>query len=204
MKIKLMPHTVARYFSMKIVEDVPTFKNIQSEIRYGLEWILSGMYQIVLILIISLITSTVKEAMACLLCGAVYRSFAGGAHFSKYSQCLIVGTIQVFVILLISLNIHINDQVLQLVIISSLIWGIIITIIYAPKLYKKRELFTQKKKILNKLISVSILALVFLAGYFTSFNNPIFLSAWLGLLFQVFTITFTSEKLIKTLDNGGF
>lgn len=167
------------------------------KLRYGLEGIYSLIVKISIVILISLLTGTLKETSLFLLFYAGIRTFSFGWHAKSNIACWIT-TITVYnIIPLLSQNLVIPNSVMYVILvvcfISMLCW--------APADTPKRPLIRKKQRMMCKKITLSttlIYTLLILTNIVKPINNIIIYA----LLIQSILINPITYKLTKTQFNN--
>lgn len=189
----------------KFVESSITFINKYEEcddlklkkLRYGLQGIYSLIVKLTVVIIISIITNTIKETLLFLLFYAGIRTFSYGMHAKSNLGCWIT-TITIYnVIPLIIRNYNMPNTfsyiVLGISLISMLLW--------APADTPKKPLIRKKQRILCKSISTSVVifyTIIFLINNITIINNAIIYA----LIIQSIIINPITYKITNTQFNN--
>ena len=122
------------------------------EIRYGLESLYVSITKIIVIFIISYFINTVSDLLLLFLTFGILRITGFGVHAKKSIHCWLT-SIPLFVIVpYIIKNIYINDWLITLLSVIS----IILLAIYAPADTEKRPLINSKKRIVYKVLTIII------------------------------------------------
>lgn len=122
------------------------------EIRYGLESLYVSITKIIVIFIISYFINTVSDLLLLFLTFGILRITGFGVHAKKSIHCWFT-SIPLFVIVpYIIKNIYINDYLITLLSIIS----ILLLAIYAPADTEKRPLINSKKRIVYKVLTIII------------------------------------------------
>lgn len=167
------------------------------KLRYGLQGIYSLIVKLTVVIIISIITNTIKETLLFLLFYAGIRTFSYGMHAKSNIGCWIT-TITIYnVIPLIIRNYNMPNTfsyiVLGISLISMLLW--------APADTPKKPLIRKKQRILCKSISTSVVIfyiIIFLINNITIINNAIIYA----LIIQSIIINPITYKITNTQFNN--
>lgn len=167
------------------------------KLRYGLQGIYSLIVKLTVVIIISIITNTIKETLLFLLFYAGIRTFSYGMHAKSNIGCWIT-TITIYnVIPLIIRNYNMPNTfsyiVLGISLISMLLW--------APADTHKKPLIRKKQRILCKSISTSVVIfyiIIFLINNITIINNAIIYA----LIIQSIIINPITYKITNTQFNN--
>ena len=160
------------------------------EIRYGIETIYLTITKTIIVTIISLIIGTFKELLLFILFYGLLRLVGFGLHAKKAWHCW------VFSLLLFSLI----PYLIKILIIPRIIYLIvfiictILFIIYAPADTEKRPLIHKKKRIIYKVLTVTISIVYMILSYFTS--RVLSNSLMFACVMQVLMILPISYKLL--------
>jgi len=186
---RLLPHKIAIRISNKVVNYNQELEPQKDEIRYGLEWLIASINQILLVTSFSLPLGIFKEAIIILVVGALLRMFSGGAHFKGYFSCLFFSTFQ---IIIISYFAKYQFEFLQgnkAVITALLIFSLLITILRAPVLNKKSNQFNYGQRLKLKIVSILLFVTFVLISITVVSNTPIMYCVYLALILQAFSLT---------------
>lgn len=193
------PNQLSINLANLVVTNNPEFTHMRDEIRYGLEWLISALIQILLVGILSILFNVFIEAFLTLFAGSILRIFIGGAHFSSYFKCTLIGSFLIVFISKIS-NLYseylFHDQIYLL----SILLMVVIILRRAPVLHKTKDQFSLGKKRRYKSYGILwFITLVCLNTFVieeTSYRTCI----WIGVMFQIFSITPIGGKLINKID----
>lgn len=167
------------------------------KLKYGLEGIYSLIVKLTVVIIISIITNTIKETLLFLLFYAGIRTFSYGMHAKSNRSCWIT-TITIYnVIPFIIRNYNIPNNLGYIVLGISLIS----MILWAPADTPKKPLIRKKQRLLCKIISTSVVILYFIV--FLINNNTIVNNALIyALIIQSIFINPLSYKITSTKFNN--
>ncbi|MYL73053.1 hypothetical protein GLW00_19750 [Halobacillus litoralis] len=195
----LQPNTIAQITAEKIIHYNSDLRTRKDEIRYGLEWILSGVNQLLVVLILTIPFGVFKEGIIALLTGAILRMFSGGAHLKGYFRCLLLSSIQIFTISFISK--HFYEVISQNVNLMHLFLGISLTIVCfkAPILNKKSNSFSRRQRHQLKGISIAMFICLLMVGVIWGSTVETFV-IWFSLLVQTLTLTSFGKNLFAFID----
>jgi accessory gene regulator B len=191
------PEAISKNLSSIIVAYHPGYRHKQDHIRHGLEWILSGANQFLLVFLLLYPFHLHVEAFICLLSGAMLKMFAGGVHFSGYLKCLIISTLQIVIVTLL------GTMFCEVVLVQYLLYGLIcpafiILLLHAPRLYKKKDHFSRNQKQMLKM--ASLFMFLFLCT-FSLFLPSIYQFCILSSVFiQVFSVSKKGEITTLLID----
>ena len=166
-------------------------------LKYGLEGIYSLVVKAIVIIIISIITNTLKETALLMLFYAGIRTFSYGMHAKSNIACwissiLIYNGIPLF-ITYINIPNYIGYIILGISLIAMLLW--------APADTPKRPLIRKNQRIKCKILSIIVViiyTLIYLFSNSSLINNTILFA----LLIQIIFINPLSYKLTNTQFNN--
>lgn len=166
-------------------------------LKYGLEGIYSLVVKAIIIIIISIITNTLKETALLMLFYAGIRTFSYGMHAKSNLACwissiLIYNGIPLF-ITYINIPNYIGYIILGISLIAMLLW--------APADTPKRPLIRKNQRIKCKILSIIVViiyTLIYLFSNSSLINNTILFA----LLIQIVFINPLSYKLTNTQFNN--
>ena len=145
----------------------PNFNQSKRNIvKYGLESFFLSITKIIPILIIALIIGIIKETIMFIIFYNILRFFAFGIHASKSYICLISSTIIFIILPYLSKFIYFNIYFKIFISIFSLISFVL----YSPADTHKKPLVNEKKRLILKILSTSIL-IVYIFLIFCLNNN---------------------------------
>jgi accessory gene regulator B len=193
------PSYLSKKISYQVVHFNPQFQKKQDIIRYGLEWLIGGINQVLLVTLCGAFLNILPEVMICLVGGALLRTFSGGSHFSGYYKCLFISTFQIIAISQLSSNL---DGLLskEWIYYLCLSYSVLMVWIYAPRLNKKKDLFSQRKKRITKIISIIILLLYVLISEWV-LNPSLITALWISVVLQAYSLTNSAHKLNNKIEN---
>lgn len=133
------------------------------EIRYGIETLYLTITKAIIVTIIAIIIGTIKELLWFTLFYGILRLVGFGLHAKKSWHCWVF-TLLLFTLIpyLISV-LTIQKNILLIVFICSTI----LFIIYAPADTEKRPLIHKNKRIIYKILTVTISIIYIISSYFT-------------------------------------
>lgn len=193
-----LPNLLATNISNLVVSENPKFAKNKDEIRYGLEWMISGINQIVFVNLLVWPLGISLEATVALLSGALLRMFSGGAHFKGYYPCLIFSTLQIIFLSLICVWYTEFFTSHKGYFFSLLTISLLIIARKAPVLHKKKHLFDPGKILKLKLMAVMIFILC--TGASMLLPQSLMYCVWSSLIFQGLTLTVFWEKSVSFLN----
>ena len=189
------PNSISTTMADTIIIHNPDLNGKKDDIRYGLEWMISGLIQVILTIMTAIPFGVVSEAIVILISGAALRMFSGGAHAHSYFKCLFLSLFQIIGLSLIvayTPNLHEYTYVFLFLIVISCIT----VFINAPVLHKKRNMFNTKEKRKLKYLSLFTFGMLAVSGYLP-FLSDFKYCIWLSLILQSFTLTFLWEKILS-------
>lgn len=189
----------AQSLAQMLAENSPDNIN-EDKIRYGIEVILGGLVQIVLLLVLAVWLNLFYETAWIILASALYRRYSGGAHCTAYYRCTLTS---LFTFLPLAYLTRILFPYMSFIIISC---GCLVVLIVAWLKVPvdnptnpitdplRRQSLRQKSLIMAIFLSLlSILSL---------FIYPLGSTAiMVGLLWQSFTVTVPGHIYMSAWDN---
>lgn len=177
----------------EIVKQYPKYsKDKVDEIMYGVEGIYLTITKTIIISLIALILGVFKELIFLLISFNFIRLFAFGMHANKswicllFSSTLFLGGAYLCKILVIPKNILITLFLIVLLIIS----------IYAPSDTVKRPLIKKKRRIIFKILSMTVVIIYFILTLII--KNNLFINAIIiGLIIECILILPTTYMIFK-------
>lgn len=127
-------------------------KEEERMLLYGLEGLYLTITKLIFILLLALILDIIKEVILVMIMFNVIRYFGFGFHAEKSYECLIFSTVCFIFIPLFFINIKIN---MNISLIISL-FCILNYVIFAPADTVKRPLFSKRKRIIRKILTVLV------------------------------------------------
>jgi len=197
--MNISPNTISHQLANYVAKNNLKYKNEQDQIRYGLEWVISGLYQFLSVVFIGYIFNVISFAIVALFTGALLRMFSGGIHLQKYFKCYLYSTVTILLTAIISRNY--GDYLFSSIIYYSLV--VLTFIIFAknaPKLYKTNELYNDQEKNRFKFLSLALLLFFFLLAEFIIHDQRYIFCIWTSIALQAFTLSKIGEKVILYLD----
>lgn len=177
----------------EIIKQYPKYsKDKVDEIMYGVEGIYLTITKTIIISLIALILGVFKELIFLLISFNFIRLFAFGMHANKswicllFSSTLFLGGAYLCKILIIPKNILITLFLIVLLIIS----------IYAPSDTVKRPLIKKKRRIIFKILSMTVVIIYFILTLII--KNNLFINAIIiGLIIECILILPTTYMIFK-------
>lgn len=177
----------------EIIKQYPKYsKDKVDEIMYGVEGIYLTITKTIIISLIALILGVFKELIFLLISFNFIRLFAFGMHANKswicllFSSTLFLSGAYLCKILVIPKNILITLFLIVLLIIS----------IYAPSDTVKRPLIKKKRRIIFKILSITVVIIYFILTLII--KNNLFINAIIiGLIIECILILPTTYMIFK-------
>ena len=177
----------------EIIKQYPKYsKDKVDEIMYGVEGIYLTITKTIIISLIALILGVFKELIFLLISFNFIRLFAFGMHANKswicllFSSTLFLGGAYLCKILIIPKNILITLFLIVLLIIS----------IYAPSDTVKRPLIKKKRRIIFKILSMTVVIIYFILTLIIK-NNLFINAVIIGLIIECILILPTTYMIFK-------
>lgn len=181
----------------------------RSIIEYGIFAFFQMIISIIVVAIIGFMFNVMVEALIISFTGAFLRKFSGGAHASTPTNCAIVGTVISVIPAYLFKNVNINYNYIMFIGILVYICSFIIIYKLAPvdspnKPIKNIEKIKRLKRGSIIILSIYMIIVVLnLLLYYT--NKSSFLLTYnfciyIGIVWQVFTLTKYGHILIKKID----
>lgn len=177
----------------EIIKQYPKYsKDKVDEIMYGVEGIYLTITKTIIISLIALILGVFKELIFLLISFNFIRLFAFGMHANKswicllFSSTLFLGGAYLCKILIIPKNILITLFLIVLLIIS----------IYAPSDTVKRPLIKKKRRIIFKILSITVVIIYFILTLIIK-NNLFINAVIIGLIIECILILPTTYMIFK-------
>ncbi|USK36453.1 accessory gene regulator B family protein (plasmid) [Bacillus sp. F19] len=194
----LLPNRISVNLANLIIVHNPELIDKKDEIRYGLEWIISGLNQVILTVMVALPFGLVLEALFTLLSGAFLRMFSGGAHARGYFKCLLISMFQVLIISFIAASYSSLLEQHIFVLCFMLVFSFGLVYIKAPVLMKKKELFNSNDKLKLRYLSLLTFVICLLISFLPEISEFKY-CIWLSLIIQSLSLTNTLEKALTYL-----
>lgn len=166
-------------------------------LKYGLEGIYSLIVKISVVILISIITKALTETLLFILFYAGIRTFSFGWHAKSNIACwittLLIYNVILYFIINIDYPIYIGYIILEISLISMLLW--------APADTPKRPLIRKKQRLKSKILSITVLVL-YAVIYVTINSNPLKNIILYSLLIQTILINPITYKITNTRFNN--
>ena len=183
---------------ISLIKKYYDYDNVKlQEIRYGLESLYLSIFKVLVIFLLSFFIHTTKELCIFFSTYGLLRITAFGLHAKKSFECWILSIITFLLIPFLIKKIYINNTLL---IILSLV-SIIIISIYAPADTEKRPLINRNKRIIYKIISITI-SLIYTFIILMKINNYINNLLIFSLLLESLLILPISYRLLGLKYNN--
>lgn len=167
------------------------------KLKYGLEGIYNLLVKLVVVLLIAILTNTIKETALLILFYAGIRTFSFGWHAKSSLGCWVSSLLVYIIIPVFLINKPIPNYIgyiiLGIALISMILW--------APADTPKRPLIRKNQRIKAKIISILIVLLYSLL-YFTINNSIIKNVIIYALLIQTILINPLTYKITNTRFNN--
>ena len=170
------------------------------KIRYGLEGLYLTLTKMVIIIGIAFFLGMLKEVIIILILFNIIRYTGFGFHANTSIECLILSTVNF--ILMPSLFLKFETSNITTIIIGTLC--IISYVLFAPADTVKRPLPNKRKRIIRKILTVTIGLIYFGLIFIVPSWKPLFLSALVmqaiiinPLLYKVFRQPYNNYKNFK-------
>lgn len=182
----------------------------RSIIEYGLYAILHMSISILTVAIFGKILGVMYEALIISFVQAILRKYSGGVHASTPFNCIVIGIIVSVLPGYLIKNINLNVNYIIIIGVILYITSLIIIYKLAPvdspnKPIKKEEKIRRLKKSSLTILSIYMIIVCFNLIMYYSKNNEVFLiysaCIYLGILWQVFTLTTYGHILVNILDS---
>ena len=169
----------------------------KEKVLYGLEGIYLTFSKLFIIIALSIILGIFKEVLLLLLMFNVIRYFGFGIHAKKSIECLISSTLMFIVLPYIFLKLNTNNNILLILSIC----GLISFIFFAPADTPKRPFYNKKKKIIRRILTISI-GIIYLILSFVIKNEIISNLLLLSILLQAIVVNPITYKLMRQTYNN--
>ncbi|WP_173918178.1 accessory gene regulator B family protein [Halobacillus sp. Marseille-Q1614] len=196
------PAGVALKLADAVTEAHHEFRSQSDHIRYGLEWVLSGFYQVMAVVLLAFPFQLHKEALVCLITGALLRMASGGVHFASYWWCFAVGTVQILFSSFLAAAFE--QQGLHIPLVPTFVIlaaGLILTAVFAPRLYKTKLLFSHTRLLVFKGVSVALYTLLSILMLSIITDPSLQFVIGMALFYQVFSLTPFGDKTIQFFNS---
>ncbi|HHU81676.1 MAG TPA: accessory gene regulator B family protein [Firmicutes bacterium] len=161
-------------------------------VAYALTSLFLIFVDLALLVVVCGLLGVLKEGLIAACTGALLRSVTGGAHLSSPWRCAVLSALLpgFFGYLGKYAGPLLAPEVLLILLLSVLIWGVIIVNKYAPAEVKERPIRPEKRGFYRKAGILLVLFWAIPAFFFLSTNRPaLFLAGSCGLWWQTVTLT---------------
>jgi accessory gene regulator B len=196
--------------AQKIADELKLDAEQQAVIRYGAFMLLQAGACIVLSLALGVLLGVFWHVAVASLVMNLLRQYSGGAHASKPSVCLVVGTAATLVLALAARSL---SGVAPIAAVAAgagvFVFAFVQTARYAPVDSKAKPVTAPQKRAKMRRISLGILTgFVFLSAVFVAVALVTGAAIWVGLLFSLYagvlwqtaTLTITGRKILSQTD----
>ena len=174
---KIIKHISSFFYENNIIDkkDIEVYE-------YGLELLLTSIFDMLVVIVISLFAGRLFPTLLFLLCFCLLRVFAGGFHASTNFRCFLT-LIFVYAIFLIFLN-FVNSSIFGLISVIASLVSEILVLAFAPVDSENRRLTEKeaKKYRTKSIIVVSVETLIVFILVISIKNEYIFISVSCGQL----------------------
>ena len=167
------------------------------KLKYGLEGIYNLFFKTVVVILIAILTSSLKETLYIILFYAGVRTFSYGIHAKSSLACWITTITFYNIIPLLTKTLNIPTFMGY----TTLILGFLSMLFFAPADTPKKPIINKKNRIIFKILSLLIVALYSII-YIYSKNNILNNALIYALLIQIVCINPITYKLTKTKFNN--
>jgi accessory gene regulator B len=201
---------IAQIIGNKIANELNFKEQKKQVIIYGLIALIQTVITFLMIIIIGLIFSILIEALIVCLSLSLLRKYSGGAHLSSIEICTAISVIFSILFSLLCKYILltlINTNILIILLILVFVVAFFAIYKLAPVDSPNKPIKTEKKKkrmkkgsyiTLTFFLIISIVFL-FIGMYYKNFNSYL-LCMFLGILWQVFTLTSLGHRFYKLIN----
>lgn len=160
---------MAKYLGQGIADKIGRLAGLPPEERevvaYGLDYLLSGMLVLALMLSIGMSLGFFRETLVIILSWTSMRIFAGGAHCTALWRCTIVNCLSLIAALLITSN-AVSLFPAAFWIGACTIWALTATWLWAPNNSERPVIEPERRRILRNRALVLVIIIVFILIYF--------------------------------------
>ncbi len=198
--------SISRKFSYYLKENLNMLEEDREIMEYGLIMFLGTVFEVIMIIIISMFLGTLKYALSMCFSFVLFRKSSGGAHFSTYISCMIF-SVSMFSIASKGIQLweaNTNLRILVLFIIAIIIFSVYVIICFVPSDTPNRPIESnEEKRVFKKRTSLSLITYVFLSVMLPYFkiSNALILSCWVGVLLQMIFLTPKGYLFINKIDD---
>jgi accessory gene regulator B len=187
-------------------------EKLSKELKYGIFAVIQVSTSIALVIIFGLIFGIVFQSLTFSFAASILRQFSGGAHASKPSICLVVGTVATIGLAYLA---HMLAPVVTsgaFIAIAFISFAYSYYFIYkkAPVDSEAKPIRTQSRKIKMKKISLCVLTayllfIIIFTVLFLNSQNKVYLEYSLcfcfAIVWQAFNLTVIGHKVLGKIDS---
>ncbi|MDQ2087510.1 accessory gene regulator B family protein [Herbivorax sp. ANBcel31] len=173
---------------------------------YGFQIVIGIIVKVILLILLALVTQTLKASVVTVLMFSSLRMLAGGYHMDSYGKCIGV-SVGLFIIAgIISTHTYTIWSTYAIIALISITFIISIASIikWAPSDNPNRPITDKKEFLKFKRLSVSYIILwagAVLTAFYFNYNMYV-LAASFGVLLEVFSITPLGYRFFDAIKNG--
>lgn len=205
--------TISNNVATKIASELNLDNDKKEVIAYGTFAFFQTIFSIFLISVFGYIFNTLIEVLVISFTISILRKFSGGVHATSPNNCAIIGTIicvgfAKMVMLLANLLTNINVTLVLGIIIFLFSYYIIYKLAPVDSKSKPIEKVKKIKRLKKKsILTLNIYAVIILINFFLYYKTGhkkfiiYSLCIYIGVLWQVFTLTQWGHVVVKKLDN---
>lgn len=205
LKIENICEKISSYISQELSLD----NDKKAVINYGIFAFIQMGICIVLVMVFGVVFNVFFEALIISFAVSILRKSSGGAHASSPKKCAIIGTISSITLGIISKYARIDFKYLVVIGLVVFTWAYYFVYRLAPvdsiakpikNIEKRKRLKKNSILILN--IYLIIIIINFIYFYFIKNSNVLVytLCIYMGILWQVFSLTKSGHLLLEKLD----
>ena len=194
---RITPNTIAHKVARKLVLQNDQLLLKRDEIRYGLEWIILTLNQLLLVLVLAIPFDILSEALIFYFASSVLRTVSGGAHFKHYLGCLLYSTSVIIVSSLVIVHFLATWGSIKPYLIGILCLSFLIVIWKAPVLYKNKHCFSPSQLTRKKWVSTFLFIVLFILSLSLFYNTSFMYAIWFALILQSLTLTNTVHHMFN-------
>ena len=175
-------------------------------VAYALTSLFLILVDLALLVLVCWFLGVLKEGLIAAFTGALLRLATGGAHLSSPWRCAVLTALlpAFFGYLGKYAGPLLAPEVLLILLISLLVWGIVIVNKYAPAEVKERPIRPEKRGFYRKAGIMLVIFWAIPALFFLSTNRPgFFLAGSCGLWWQTVTLTPPGFAIYRYLSDLG-
>lgn len=198
-----MPRYLGQGFAEKVGDLAGLSPEDREVVAYGLEYLLSGIIGLALILLAGFVLGFLRETMAILFCWVLMRVFAGGAHCTALWRCTVANVLGILTALLVTGAVALMIPP-HFWVSAAAIWALLSIAIWAPNNSERPEHDPHRRRRLRR--RALVLVFVLSGGLFYLATNgpgywPVLAAAGgTGLASGGFMITPAGFRLVSLFD----